>query len=81
MKIRIRKKYLFYVLLILSAFIAAVTTSIDGIISYFYISNPWVFGVSVFLVGVFITLFLSLILSVPIGNNKSIGSVIDPSFR
>jgi len=81
MKIRIRKKYLFYVLLILSSFIAAVTTSIDGIISYFYISNPWVFGVSVFFVGVFITLFLSLILSIPVGKNKSIGSIIDPSFR
>ena len=81
MKIRIRKKYLFYVLLILSSVIAAITTSIDGIISYFYISNPWVFGVSVFLVGVFITLLLSLLLSIPIGNNKSIGSVIDPSFR
>jgi len=77
---RIRKKYLFYFLLISSSLIAATTTSIDSIISYFYISNPWVFGVSVFLVGMFITIFLSLLLSVPF-RGKSIGSRIDPSFN
>ncbi|KAA0004549.1 MAG: hypothetical protein DRN33_00945 [Thermoplasmata archaeon] len=81
MKIRIRKRYLFYILLILSSLIAAVTTSIDGIISYFYITNPWVFGVSVFFVGIFITLFLSIFLSIPTRNGKSIGSAIDPSFK
>ncbi len=80
MRIRIRKRYLFYILLTASSLIAAVTTSIDGVISYFYIKNPWIFCVSVFLVGVFITIFLSLFLSIPVGG-KSIGSRIDPSFR
>ncbi len=80
MRIRIRKKYLFYVLLIISSIIAAAGTSVDSIISYFYIKNPWVFGVSIFFVGVFVTFFLSLFLSIPVGG-KSIGSKIDPSFK
>jgi len=80
MRIRIRKKYLFYFLLIVSSIIAVTGTSVDSIISYFYIQNPWVFGVSIFFVGVFITFFLSLLLSIPAGG-KSIGSRIDPSFK
>jgi len=80
MRIRIRKKYLFYFLLVISSVIAAAGTSLDSVISYFYIKNPWVFGVSIFLVGVLITLLLSLLLSIPAGG-KSIGSRIDPSFR
>ncbi|MEA2053865.1 MAG: Lrp/AsnC ligand binding domain-containing protein [Candidatus Thermoplasmatota archaeon] len=80
MKIGIRKKYLFYTLLIISSLIATVTTSIDSIISCFYIKNPWIFGMSIFFVGVIITILLSIFLSIPFGA-KSIGSRIDPSFR
>jgi len=76
---RIRKKYLFYVLLLISSLISAAVVSIDTTISYFFIKNPWVFGFSAFLAGTLITLILSLILSIPI-DKRSIGSRIDPSF-
>jgi DNA-binding Lrp family transcriptional regulator len=76
---RIRKKYLFYILALLSSVISASVVSIDTTISYFFIKNPWIFGFSAFLAGTLITLILSLILSIPI-NKKSIGSRIDPSF-
>jgi len=80
MRIRIRKKYLFYVLVIASAVFAATTASVDGIISHSYISNSWVFGAAALIVGLFVTIIIALILSIPIGS-KSIGFRIDPSFR
>ncbi len=76
----IRKKYLFYALAIISSFIAATTASIDGAISFLFIKNPWIFGLSIFLVGIIVTFFISLFLSIPV-NGKSIGSRIDPSFK
>jgi len=77
---RIRKKYLFYFLSLTSAFAYAAAASLDGFISYKYIDDPWVFCLSFFLVGIVITFFIVIILSLPI-KGKSIGSRIDPSFR
>ncbi len=77
---KIRKKYLFYFLAISSAVFIAAGASLDSFISYKFIDDPWVFGLSFFLVGIILTFFLMLILSLPL-NGKSIGSRIDPSFR
>lgn len=77
---RIRKKYLFYVLAITSAMIGAVVTTIDTFISVMYIKDPWMLCLSMFIAGLMVTFFLCLILSIPIGG-KSIGSKFDPSFK
>ena len=77
---RIRKKYLFYVLAILSSFIGAVVTVIDTYISIEYKFNPWSLCLAIFIAGLVITFFLSLILSIPL-RGKSIGARIDPSFK
>lgn len=77
----IRKKYLFYILAILSSFIAAAVTSLDAIIVGKYISDPWVFCFALFFVGVIITFLISLVLSLPF-KEKSIGAIaLDPSFK
>jgi DNA-binding Lrp family transcriptional regulator len=78
---KIRKKYLFYVLAFSSALIAASVSSIDATITALYIPNAWAFGLSCFLVGTLISLFILLFFSIPLGG-KSIGTrVIDPSFK
>jgi DNA-binding Lrp family transcriptional regulator len=79
---KIRRKYLFYALAFTSAIISAIVVGIDTTITELFIDNPWAFGISCFLVGILITLLIGLILSIPIGNNQSIGSkFIDPSFK
>ena len=77
---RIRKKYLFYVLGILSSAIGAIVTIIDTYISVIYVKDPWALCLAIFLAGIIITFILCLILSIPI-KGKSIGARIDPSFR
>ena len=78
---KIRKKYLFYILVLTSSIIAAIVVGIDTTIRVKFIQNPYAFGISCFLVGILITLLLALFLSIPI-KGKSIGSkVIDPSFN
>jgi len=77
----IRKKYLFYTLAFTSSLIAALTTSVDSIISRNYIKDPWAFSFSIFLVGIVVTFFISLVLSIQ-SKGKSLGSkIIDPSFK
>ena len=76
--IRIRKKYLFYVLGISSALVGAVGTTVDTYTSTF-IKNPWALCMAVFFMGAIITTFLTAFLSIPI-KGKSIGSIIEPSF-
>ena len=77
----IRKKYLFYALAFTSALIAALTTSIDSIISANYIKDSWAFSFSLFLVGTVVTLLISIILSIQ-SKGKSLGAkIIDPSFK
>lgn len=78
---RIGKKYLLYALVITSSFISAAVTALDSYISSNYIRNAWVFGFSIFFVGFFATLLLSVVLSIPY-KRKSLGSrFIDPSFK
>jgi len=82
MKIKIRKKYLFYALAFTSAIISAVVVGIDTTISAKIIKNPFAFGISCFLVGIIITFLITIILSVPISKNKTLGGkFLDPSFH
>ena len=78
---RIRRKYLFYLLGFTSAIITAIVASIDAVISTQYIPDPWALGLACFVVGVPLTLVIVLIFSIPIGS-KSLGNrIIDPSFH
>ena len=79
---RIRRKYLFYALAFTSAIIAAAVSAIDAkIINDVIIDDPWAFGVSCFVVGIFVSFIIVLVFSIPV-NGKSIGSkIIDPSFK
>jgi len=83
----LRKRHLFFALVLISAFIAAVDGAIDSFIindfSTLYSSEkiPWLFSFSSFLVGLIITLVFCIIFSVKI-HGKSIGSrFLDPSFE
>jgi drug/metabolite transporter (DMT)-like permease len=77
---RIRKKYLFYVLATVSAAFVAASASFDKVISEKYVDNPWVLCLSFFIAGLVLTCALMAVLSVPAGR-RSIGGRIDPSFR
>jgi len=80
MKIKIRKRYLFYALAFASTIITALVSGLDAT-AQGYITNPWALGFACFIWGVIISLALSLILSIPY-KNKSIGAhTIDPSFK
>jgi DNA-binding Lrp family transcriptional regulator len=78
---RIRKKYLFYVLAFTSALLGAIVAGVDATISTLFIPDPWAFGFSVFLVGAGVTLVLSLFLSIPFKEGSIGGKAIDPSFK
>jgi len=78
---KVRKKYLFYLLVLTSSIIAAIVVGIDTTIRVKFIQNPYAFGIACFLVGSLITLLIALFLSIPI-KGRSIGNrVIDPSFE
>jgi len=64
---RIRKKYLFYVLAFVSSIIAALVSSVDATISSLYIKNAVVLGLACFLVGVPLTFLIVLVFSTPVG--------------
>jgi DNA-binding Lrp family transcriptional regulator len=78
---KVRKKYLFYLLVLTSSVIAAIVVGIDTTIRVKFIQNPYAFGLACFLVGTLITLLVALFLSIPI-KGRSIGNrFIDPSFE
>jgi len=77
---KIRKKYLFYVLAFSSSIIAALLAGIDVILEQ-YLKSPWVLGLSIFYFGVLMSLIFSLILSIQY-EGKSLGArTIDPTFQ
>jgi len=85
---KIRRKYLFYALAFTSSIIAASVAGLDAFINKKIVldslgnPDPWAFGVSCFIVGIIISLFIILIFSIPVGKGKSLGAkVIDPSFK
>jgi DNA-binding Lrp family transcriptional regulator len=78
---KIRRKYLFYVLAFTSAIIAAGVAAIDTTISQRFIHDAWAFGFSCFLVGIVISLVIILVFSIPV-KGRSLGArIIDPSFK
>ena len=79
---KIRKKYLFYILAFSSAIIAASVSALDTTISEKIIpDDPWAFTFSCFIVGIIISLLIITIFSIRIGG-RSLGSrFIDPSFQ
>jgi len=80
MKIKIRKKYLFFVLAFISTIITAIVSGFDAT-AQIYITNPWELGLGCFIWGVIISFIITIILSIPY-KNKSIGEkTIDPSFK
>ncbi len=77
---KIRKKYLFYILAFSSSIIAALLSGIDVILEQ-YLRSPWVLGLSIFYFGVLMSIIFSLILSIQY-KGKSLGArTIDPNFK
>ena len=80
MKIKIRRRYLFYVMSFSSAIIAALVSGFDSI-TQTYIQDPWSFGVACFILGVIVSFSFALILSIKI-DGKTLGArSIDPTFN
>ncbi len=77
----IRKKYLFYVLALTSAAIAALSSGVDAVISSLFIHDPWAFGVACFLVGVVVAFIFSIFFSIRYKGKPLGARVIDPSFN
>ena len=79
MRIKIRKRYLFFVLAFASAILTAVLSGVDAFAQQF-IQNPWILGLSIFIGGVIVSFAFSLILSIPY-KGKSLGArTVDPTF-
>jgi DNA-binding Lrp family transcriptional regulator len=79
MKIKIRKRYLFFVLALTSAIINALVSGIDSI-SQIYIPDPWALGIVCFVFGIIISVSFAFVLSIKY-KGKSLGALsIDPTF-
>ncbi len=78
---RIRKRYLFYLVAFTSAIIAAGVSGLDAYVTQEIITDPWAFGFSVFLTGLVITLLMGLFFSIPFRGKSIGGRIIDPSFN
>ncbi len=77
---RIRKKYLFYVLAFSSAIIAALLSGIDVILEQ-YLKNPFVLGLSIFYFGVIVSFILTLALSISFKGTSLGARLIEPNFK
>jgi DNA-binding Lrp family transcriptional regulator len=77
---KIRQKYLFYVLVLTSSILAAIMVGVDTTIRVKFIQNPYAFGIACFVVGTFITLLIALFLSIQVKGKSIGGKFIDPSF-
>lgn len=77
---KIRKRYLFYFLAFSSAILAALMSGIDAFLNQ-YIKSPLVLGLSIFFMGVIISIMCTLILSINY-DGKSLGArTVDPTFK
>jgi DNA-binding Lrp family transcriptional regulator len=80
MRIRIPKRYLFYILAFSSAILTAIGSGIDAIAQQI-ITDPWALGISCFILGIIVSGSFAILLSIPI-KGKSIGAhTIDPTFQ
>ena len=80
MKIKIRKRYLFFVLAFSSAIISAVVAGIDTV-AVENINNPLAVTLACFVLALIVAISFGLILSIPIKNTSIGAKTIDPSFR
>ena len=81
MRIKIRKKYLFYILAFSSAIVAAINSGVDATVSKFFVTDPWALGLAIFLIGIPVTIIFASALSIKKGK-KTLGQrYVDPSFR
>ena len=80
MKIRIRKRYLFFVLAFSSAIIAAMVSGIDTI-AVKNIDDQWAVSLSCFILALIVSVSCGLILSIPIKDKSLGGKTIDPTFK
>jgi len=77
---KIRKKYLFYVLAFSSSILAALMSGVDVILEE-YLKNPFVLGLSIFYLGFLAAFIFTLLFSIKY-KGKSIGQrTIDPAFK
>ena len=77
---KVRKKYLFYLLAFTSAIIAALLSGIDVVLGQ-YLKNPFVLGLSIFYFGFIMAVIFTIFFSISY-KGKSIGErTIDPSFK
>ncbi len=77
---KIRRKYLFYVLAFSSSIIVALMSGIDVILGE-YLKNPFVFSLSIFYFGLITSVLFTIFLSLSY-KGKSLGErTIDPSFK
>lgn len=78
---RIRKKYLFYLIAFTAAIIYAINAGVDAAVSKLFITDPWALGFSIFLLGIPISLLFGLVFSIKY-KGKSLGArIADPSFE
>ncbi len=80
MKIKIRKRYLFFVLAFSSAIIAAIVSGIDTI-AVKNINDQWAVSLSCFILAFIVSGSCGLILSIPIKDKSLGGKTIDPTFK
>ena len=80
MKIKIRRRYLFYILAFTSAIIAAIVAGIDTIAGDL-IDDPWSLSLSCFILAFIISFLISILLSIPIKGKSLGGRTIDPTFK
>ncbi len=76
----LRRKHLFYTLSISSGILSAIVVALDVWISSTMIRKPFLFGLSLFLVGTILHISLLLIMNISHGRNR-VGEYIDPLFR
>ena len=78
---KIRKKYLFYVIIFTSAVFGAINSGVDATVSSLYVTDPFALGLATFIFGVPVSLFFGILFSLKLGG-KSLGSkVADPNFE
>jgi len=78
---KIRRKYLFYVIAFTAAIISAINSGLDATVTTLFVPDGWALGFAIFLIGIPVTLLLGLLFSIPF-KGKSLGArFTDPSFK
>jgi len=84
--LRVRRKYLFYIVAITSTIFSAVTVGMDTLItsrlSEYYPAGEvsWIYGFNTFFIGLFTTILICLFLSIRVRGRRLGSVIIDPAF-